>query len=138
MEFLLRIETKTDVAAGREHHACRAGDVVVMRPDGWAWGSKERTLPFWRIVRVPITEAEAEAFLNREPGDLRTDRTLRRRVYRLDFSLLSTTVRNRILAARNPANEPLSLTLTQVRGAKAEWPKPQPLDVLGGDGGVIG
>ncbi len=46
----------------------KAGDVVVVCPDGWVWGREELANPEWRIVRVPgLTVEQCAGFLSEEP-----------------------------------------------------------------------
>lgn len=47
----------------------KAGDVIVVCPDGWGWTPEELNNPEWRIVSVALPMAEAEAFAQDETGD---------------------------------------------------------------------
>lgn len=64
------------------------GDVIVVRPDGWAWGPAERKNPTYIILRVDIPDGEAMALASREPGDDAINTTLRIRLDRIDLDAL--------------------------------------------------
>jgi len=85
-EFLVRVADKVNPDSPYLDAKClKRGDVVVVCPDGWPWSQLERTLPFWRIVRVPgMSLSEAEAFLAPEPGDPLVNKMLQRRQFKLD------------------------------------------------------
>lgn len=38
------------------------GDVIVIKPDGWGWTATELNDPRWRLIRVPLTQAQADQF----------------------------------------------------------------------------
>jgi len=70
----------------------KAGDPVVVQPDGHVWGAEEGLPRFW-IIKVPsVTVAQALAYLERSPD--RTDRL--RRLWRLNVSSLPGNVRNQL------------------------------------------
>lgn len=53
-ELLVRVVDKTnpnDAAADRL--LPKAGDVIDVHPDGWAWSKAELSNPEWRILRIP-------------------------------------------------------------------------------------
>lgn len=79
MEALIRVVDK----GPNEDHS-KAGDVIAICPDGWAWGTQELVNPDWRIIRVPILKAQADAFLSRANNPL----VKRRREWMIDFSKL--------------------------------------------------
>lgn len=60
-EALVRIRNKRVTADTELHRASLRGDVVVVMPDGHAWGSGETSNPEWRILRFPGLPAEALA-----------------------------------------------------------------------------
>ena len=80
MEILIRVVDK-----GIAEDCSKAGDVVSVCPDGWAWSFAELTNPEWRIVRTPILQVSADAFLAK--STLLTVK--RRREWKLDFALTS-------------------------------------------------
>jgi hypothetical protein len=60
-EALVRIRNKRITADTALHRASLRGDVVVVMPDGHAWGSGETSHPEWRIFRFPGLPIEALA-----------------------------------------------------------------------------
>lgn len=79
MEALIRVVDK----GPNEDHS-KAGDVISVCPDGWQWSPAELTNPDWRIIRVPILQTQADAFLARANNPL----VKRRREWAIDFSKL--------------------------------------------------
>lgn len=79
MEVLIRVVDK-----GVAEDCSKAGDVISICPDGWAWSAAELENPDWRIVRVNILPVQAEAFLAK--SQIQTVK--RRREWKIDFSLL--------------------------------------------------
>lgn len=83
-ELLLRVTDKVNPDFYMNTKCTKRGDVVVVQPDGWVWGERELTLPFWRILKAPGASMSAgETFLAPE---LDTDpqnpsRTLQRRAF---------------------------------------------------------
>lgn len=54
MEVLLRVVDKINAGDPAADLLCtKAGDVIVIKPDGWSWGAAELTNPEWRIVKLP-------------------------------------------------------------------------------------
>lgn len=76
MEALIRV---VDKGPGEDHS--KAGDVIAVCPDGWQWSSAELTNPDWRIIRVPLLQTQADAFLARANNPL----VKRRREWTIDF-----------------------------------------------------
>lgn len=51
----------------RDEEQPRRGDVIAVRPDGWPWGGKERSLPQFRILALPgVAVTAVERWLERE------------------------------------------------------------------------
>ncbi len=79
MEALIRVVDK-----GVAEDCSKAGDVIAICADNWAWSSAERTNPDWRIIRANILKSQAGAFIARA-----NDPTVkRRREWMIDFSKL--------------------------------------------------
>lgn len=38
------------------------GDVIIIKPDGWHWADGELNDPRWRLIRVALTQAQADQF----------------------------------------------------------------------------
>lgn len=60
-EALVRVRNKRVTADTELHRASLRGDVVVVMPDGHAWGSAEVGNPEWRVLRFAGLPAEALA-----------------------------------------------------------------------------
>jgi len=71
-----------------------AGDVIVVKPDGWGWSQKELTSSEWRVVRTPMSVAELSLMMEGEIGDPDMNPNLRRRIRKFDLSLLPASRRN--------------------------------------------
>ena len=57
----------------------KAGDVISVCPDGWAWSSAERTNPAWRIVSViGILQSTVDALLAPDVNAVTSQMTRRR------------------------------------------------------------
>lgn len=86
-ELLVRVKDKINEDFYRNAHCSKRGDVIVVQEDGWAWGRDELNLPFYRIIRVPLTVSEASVFLapeiNQDPQQ--PSKTLQRRAFKLDL-----------------------------------------------------
>ena len=104
MEALIRVVDK-----GVAEDCSKAGDVIAVCADGWAWSSAELTNPDWRIVKVNILQSHADAFLSRA-----NDPTVkRRREWMIDFSKLP----NPALFAGDRTKAIITLTRAQVVAA---------------------
>lgn len=109
MEVLIRVVDK-----GVAEDCSKAGDVISICADGWAWSSAELSNPDWRIIRVPILKAQADAFLSRANNPL----VKRRREWRIDFSKLP----NPALFVGDRMPGVITLTRAQVVTAAAKKP----------------
>jgi hypothetical protein len=90
-EFLVRVVDKVNSDIYLDSKCLKAGDVVVVCPDGWGWGAEELINPDWRIVAIPaISVTQAQAFLGTELDidPTKPSRMLRRRAFKIDLSLL--------------------------------------------------
>lgn len=61
MELAIKIKSCHCSDKRLDAERIHAGEVIVYKPDGWAWSPKELAHPDWVIVRVPITKSEAES-----------------------------------------------------------------------------
>lgn len=109
MEALIRVVDK-----GVAEDCSKAGDVIAICPDGWAWSPAERTNPDWRIVKVNILQSQADAFLSRANNPL----VKRRREWTIDFSRLP----NPALFAGERTQAVITLTRGQVVAAAVKKP----------------
>ncbi len=65
------------------------GDIVVVCPDGHKWSDEERNAKHWTIINVPgATEDDFSHFMTPEPGDIKLDRMLLRRPFKLDLDAI--------------------------------------------------
>lgn len=88
-ELLVRIIDKVNDDPYLDVHCTKRGDVIVVRPDGWAWGQKEINNPEWRIVKLQASVSECLQFLSPElPQSATPDRMVRKRAFMLDIDLL--------------------------------------------------
>lgn len=92
MEILVKAISATHADPAKDLACYKAGDPVVVQPDGHVWGAEEGLPRFW-VVKVPsVTVAQALAYLERNPDW--TDRL--RRLWRLNVSSLPGNVRNQL------------------------------------------
>jgi len=87
MELLVRIVDKVNPDFYLNLGCSKRGDVIVVKPDGWAWGSDELSNPQWRILQVPnLTLEEAEALAAPEVLQAGNSKeTLQKRGFKLDL-----------------------------------------------------
>lgn len=109
MEALIRVVDK-----GVAEDCSKAGDVIAICTDGWPWSSAELTNLDWRIVRVNILQAQADAFMSRSNNPL----VKRRREWTIDFSKLP----NPALFAGDRTQAIITLTRAQVVAAAVKKP----------------
>jgi hypothetical protein len=100
-ELLVRTVDKVTADKFMDNLLTKAGDVIVVRPDGWAWSEIERTAPFWTIIKVPGASAEwGRQFLVGEIVDEKVILNPKPRAVSIDLSALtSTTVTQQELLA---------------------------------------
>lgn len=99
-ELLLRIVDKIGSTPAKDILSSKAGDVVVVCPDGWEWSQMELSSPAWKIIKMPGVDPAALNDLVRIGNGRRRDR-------KID---LSGPAAVRLLAAPNP----LVLTPAQI------------------------
>ena len=86
MQLLVRIKDKVGSDPYHDARLTKRGDVIVAVPDDHQWGLAELSNPEWRIISCPgMTNEEAQALLQEEPGDERTNKMLQRRAFKLDL-----------------------------------------------------
>lgn len=85
MELVIRVHAKPTPTRQLQAERLSRGDVVAALPDGHPFSERELTNPAWRIVRVPLTQVEAEALVSREIDQEETRQLLFHRQYRLDL-----------------------------------------------------
>jgi hypothetical protein len=86
-EILVRVVDKVNKEFYLNCRCTKRGDVIVVAPDGWKWGTDERTDPQYRIISLPQYSVEdLQAFLAPEqPTDpSQSQRTLQRRAFKFD------------------------------------------------------
>lgn len=87
-ELLVRVVDKSLPDPYANTKLTKRGDVIVIQPDRWAWGSSEQKHPDWRIIRVPgVAVVAVQAFLAPEPevDPGAQSLMLQRRAFRLDI-----------------------------------------------------
>ena len=113
-ELLIRIVDRGGVDLPKGYGDSKAGDVVSICPDGWAWSTRELTSENWRIVRVGLTEAECAALLALGDGDPKTQ-PLWKRKFGLSFDDLPVNIKNNLLKKRTPGVIDLTSMVAEVR-----------------------
>jgi hypothetical protein len=116
-EFLVRtVDKVNDTSAALDAECLKAGDVVVVCPDGWPWSKQEQEASFWRIIKVPgMSVEEGEQFLGRETG------FAKRRATKIDLAQVATDTAEK----------------SELLAAKVVKPASVSLDVLGEDPKVL-
>lgn len=113
-EVLVRVVDQVDPGDFYKNcHLSKAGDIVVACPDGWPWSKIEQSRPDWRIIRLPnISLAAVAPFLEPEvdTNPQHPSRTLQARAFRLDYSALTSDLKEGDLATvmvrRPPIEDP--------------------------------
>lgn len=88
-ELLVRVADKINSNFYLNCQCTKRGDIVACCADGWPWSIAEKTLPFWRILKLPnVTVAQVTPYLVPElPVDpLNPSKTLQKRAFKLDLS----------------------------------------------------
>lgn len=88
-ELLVRVSDKVNEDFYRNCQCTKRGDIISLCPDGWNWSTSEKTVPFWRIVKLPnVTVAQATPYLRPEiaTDPLNPSKTLQKRAFKLDLS----------------------------------------------------
>lgn len=116
-ELLVRVEDKTHADERMDVGLTKSGDIIVIRDDGWPWGTEERARPFWRLIRVLDLPANEEARLTTpEIRDSSPAHLPQKRAVKLDFDLLSPLLKIAILQPRG-AHEPIEVSYNEIKSA---------------------
>lgn len=107
-ELLIRVVDKTDPDPVRDQQFSKAGDVIVVAPDGHGWSATERSNPDWIIVKLPGVDPSALSDLL-DPDVDGERRMLRRRGRQIDLTapavanqLAGLGASNRVVAFDTP------------------------------------
>lgn len=116
-EFLVFLRTNTHPDPVKNQRGCyKRGDIVVVKPDGWPWGSQE-TLPDFIRVKIPGLEVDtAEKYIRHEDDLLSLDalgnpKRLTRRRYRVRIDDVPAAIRSRALSTGE-----VTVTWDQIKG----------------------
>lgn len=90
VEMLVRVIDKTNPDFYLNLGCSKRGDVIAVKPSGWAWTPAELTSPDWRILKVPLAMAEAQKYLRpqddgKDSRDPTKSKTLKRRDVGIDL-----------------------------------------------------
>lgn len=92
-ELLVRVVDKTNDDPYLDVRCTKRGDVIVVKPDGWAWGKQELANPDWRIVKIDASIEECLQLLAPElPQSVTPDRMTRKRAFKIDLDKLDAGV----------------------------------------------
>lgn len=121
----------------------KAGDVVVVVPDGWNWGLRELDNPDWRIVKMPGVDPEAQAVkaltdVEFNIGSRDVKNVLRRRSVKLDLASISEPGFAEYLADDKRQQASFTLASAKVLAAVALKPAIRDAEVIGDALDVIG
>jgi hypothetical protein len=112
-ELLIRAANNNTTHANAEIEfsgAYKRGDIVVVKPDGWQWGSAEG-LPIFVKVKIPgLAVNTAESWIVRQVSGADPTITVKRRLWGVKVESIPIGIRNELLA-----NGEVTVTLTQIR-----------------------
>lgn len=126
MELLIRVQDRAFKSRAQFVDQIHRGEVVAIMQDGHQWSARERESPAWRIIRLDLTQVEADALLQSEfdIADTKTHLWTRQRGFDFDHIDMPTRLKIKIDEARideivtTSANEKTDLLKTAfVRGA---------------------
>jgi len=123
-EVVLRVQDKVNDDFYLNTKCTKRGDIIAVLPDGSDWGSDVRTLPFYRIIKLPnVSVVEASAMLATEldSDGNNPSRTLQRRKFRLDIETAGLPAAFLTFLADNTRAAPaftISLSVAQFRARK--------------------
>lgn len=89
------------------------GDVIIIKPDGWGWSAGELAESRWRVIRVPISQAQSDLYTAFSAKNVAGHQW--KRQYKLNWSALTPPA----LAAKfvGPTDgQIIPLTVAQVQG----------------------
>lgn len=90
--------------------AYKRGDIVVVKPDGWLWGSAEGPPVFVKVKIPGLAVNTAESWIARQVSDVDPTITIKRRLWGVKVESIPIGIRNELLA-----NGEVTVTLTQIR-----------------------
>lgn len=100
-ELLIKAVDATHDDPEKDQRGCyKRGDIVVVRPDGWGWGTQEVIPPasggLFVVVKITdVTPAQIRRWVkNNWSDDIEGNSDTRRRRVRIDVHLLPVGVRN--------------------------------------------
>lgn len=122
IEALVRIVDKTDPKnAINDAWLTKAGDVIVVCPQGWKWSKEELNNPEWVILRIKnMSLAEGQSYMTPQSGDPLITPKLKRRAKGLNFAQMQAV----LVGKAAPFNTIVDVTDTQVRA----WSVIKPID----------
>ena len=97
------------------------GDVIVVKPDGWAWSPTERNNPDWRIIKTDMTLAEAEGMTASDGGNPLANPYRRVRALKFDIDSLPQGI---LIAINKAPDLPITISkanLNLVKQVKLPW-----------------
>ncbi len=106
----------------------KAGDVIVVCPDGWGWTPAELNSQEWRIISVDIPMAEAEALVEDETGDQLLNPLLQIRGAGINIDALPPQA---IAKMRGNRAGTVTISAAAIRLAKAVKARRQSAQILG-------
>lgn len=123
-EILLRVVDKVGTDPYNNSKLLKAGDVVMIVPDGWAWGTEELGHPDWRIISLPLVSVDAaSAFLgpefNSDPSN--PSQVLRPRAFSFDLAhgSLNASFKSWLgKSGRSQVKKSLTITLAELMALK--------------------
>ena len=101
-EFLIKAVNATNPDPTKDERGCyKRGDIVDVRPDGFAWGLEERLPRFVQVQVTGVSVAAALAYIapSTDPNQLDRDGhpiRIRRRLYRVLVDTLPLAVRQQL------------------------------------------
>lgn len=108
-ELLVRVVDKVNSDPYLDALCTKRGDVIVVKPDGWAWGGKERDNSEWRIIKLDAPEAECLQFISAElPETATSNRMVRKRAFTFDIEAFDAGERRitKLLVRKPVLNDP--------------------------------
>lgn len=115
----------------------KAGDVVIVQPDGFEWGVQERINPLFRILKLPnVPVPEGEGFLGPQldQDPVVKSRMLLRRAFHIDFDNAAIPAKLKSWLTDNSRAAPAftsNITVAQIRQLKAERATVPDPDIIG-------
>ena len=139
-ELLLRVHDKVNERDAWLHQRLtKRGDMIVVVPDGWTWGSGELTNPAWRIIVSDLPETEAIGYLAEE--ELSDEYAIRDRVWKrkiMQFRIDRATGDLASWLADDTRRVPKwYMSATDLRRFMERKPPGPPKPMISGDGFIV-